>query len=676
VTATEHRVVEGPDVVSSAATQEDETAATLIPGRRSAARALVLAGVAYLALSVGLWWHVWTGHPTTTTTCGCGDSSLFQWFLAWPAYAISHGLNPLYSTALFHPQGVNLLSNTAVVGFGVVLAPVTWLAGPVATFNVTQTLAPALSAFTMFLFLRRWVSWTPAAFFGGLLFGFSPFVLIGLTDGHLMLTMAAMFPVMLLILDDLLARQRWHPVVSGAALAVAVAVQFFFGTELLLMVGLMAALGIAAIVVYLAIARRDVLVRRWRHAALGLAVAAGVAGVLLAYPVWFALAGPGHLAGPIWGPRSIVSYGGTNAHDYVLPGTPSTSYVSTAHRLGGYQAPTLSGQYIGIGLLAVLIIGLVIWRRDLRLWLFAGLGAVSVPLSMGLSVHGTWTLWSVFVHLPLMENVIPSRFLLVTFLCAAVMLGLILDHVWVSVGAVAVRRRRSSRGTAQTGPRRTAVVASGVGVAVALLALVPIAGYYADGVPFTTQPVVLPTWYRTVAPHLTRRSVLLAYPPPFALLQSTLTWQAVSGMSFSQASGGGPGALPIRSGGAREGQVYLGNLSISGGHPIVRPAGVQATRKALDIWGVTTVVIPDPDGLPLYEQVRALRSSVVLVTAATGRTPVRQAGAWVWSVPAGSRPSTATAVQLAVCNAGPEHDTVASIRQSAACVLALPNAAS
>src|SRR5579872_7020103 len=66
-------------------------------------RGLLVAAAGYLGLSVFIWWHVWSSHPTSTTTCGCGDSSLFTWFLAWPAYAISHGTNPLYSTALFHP---------------------------------------------------------------------------------------------------------------------------------------------------------------------------------------------------------------------------------------------------------------------------------------------------------------------------------------------------------------------------------------------------------------------------------------------------------------------------------------------------------------------------------------------------------------------------------------------
>ncbi len=63
-----------------------------------------------------------------------------------------------------------------------------------ATLNVALTLSPALSALAMFVLLRRWVSWMLAAFIGGLLYGFSPFILIALTDAHLMLAMAPIPP--------------------------------------------------------------------------------------------------------------------------------------------------------------------------------------------------------------------------------------------------------------------------------------------------------------------------------------------------------------------------------------------------------------------------------------------------------------------------------------------------
>ncbi len=529
---------------------------------RPVVRTMVLAGGAYLVLSLGLWWHVWTGHPADTTTCGCGDSSLFQWFLAWPAYAISHGLDPWYSRAVFYPHGINLLSNTAVVGVGIVLAPVTWLFGPIATFNAALGLAPVLSALAMFVLLRRWVAWSPAAFFGGLLYGFSPFILIGLTDGHLMLSMAPMPPLLVLCLDELVARQRRSPVVGGVLLGLVVAVQFFIGTEVLILVAIGVAIGVVLLLLYGAL-HRDVLARHVRHTVTGLAWAAATAAVLLAYPTWFALAGPAHLSGPIWG-DTPTSYGGTNFHDYFLPGQPSVRALSIARVLGGYQALTLSGQYLGLGLVVVLGAGLILWRKDLRLWLFAIVGVTSVPLSMGLSPHETWTLWSVFVHLPLMDDVIPSRFLIVTYLCAAIMLGLIVDHAragvsrWLDGRGGAVGGRPSRPGTKW---RRAGSFAA---LGVALVAVLPVFAYDADGLPFTTQKVVLPTWFSTVAPNLDSRQVVLTFPAPFAFGQSALTWQAVDDMSFSQVGGSGPGSILSRAGEEEAGQRYIGDISIGG----------------------------------------------------------------------------------------------------------------
>jgi hypothetical protein len=612
----------------------------------------VSAGI-YLVLAVLLWWHVWTGHPTTATTCGCGDSSLFTWFIDWPAYALRHGLNPLYSTALFHPGGVNLLSNTAVVGVGVVLAPVTWLFGPVASLNVALTLSPVLSALAMVVLLRRWVSWAPAAFVGGLLYGFCPFILVSLTDAHLMLGMAPVPPLIVACLDELLVRQRRRAWVTGLALGLLVTVQFFIGTEVLVLTAISAGVGTLLVVLY-GLAHLDVFRRHAHQAAVAVGTAVLTAGVLLAYPAWFALDGPAHLSGNIWGPHSYLSYGGTEPRYLLLPSAPSALATSLGHQFGGYQAPTLSPQYLGLGLVAVLAVGLVAWRRDLRLWLFAAVGVTAVLLSSGLQFH-SWTLWRLFVHWPQMDNIIPSRFLLIIYLAAAVMLGLIVDHTYATVGD-----RLHLRGPTSWWP-------AAVGLVVAAIALVPIGWYWAGGVPLTIQPVEVPTWFRTVAPHLHGHQVVLAFPAPFDLYQSAMTWQAVDGMSFAMVGGGGPDALTERAGSEAAGQVAIGLLSV-GGAQAITTRDVTEVRRALDGWGVTTVVLPDPAGLPRYEQLPRVRTTVVLMTAVVGRAPVLQDGAWLWTGVDRAGPSVATAA-VGDCGQGPEDGTVASIDQSVACVL-------
>jgi hypothetical protein len=635
-------------------------------------RSLLAGAIAYLALSVGVWWNIWSTHPTSTTTCGCGDTSLFTWFLEWPAFAISHGLNPLYSTYMFHPTGVNLLSNTAEVGVGVLLAPVTWLFGPVATLNVALTLSPFLSALAAYVLARRFVSWAPAAFAAGLLYGFSPFVLTSLSDAHLMLGLAPVPPLIVLCLDEMVVRQRWRPVAVGLALGLLATVQFFIGTEVLVIAASMAAVGLVLVLAAGLTAWRTLRARL--PYVLRCAVWTVVTSVvLLAYPAWFALAGPAHLSGSIWGNGGILNLGGSVTRNFLHAAAPDPKVTALAHQFGGYQGPELSSQFVGWGVLAVLVIGLVVWHRDRRLWLFGLVGVVALLLSIGLRLD-EWTAWRLVDHLPQAYNIIPFRFVLIVYLCAAVMLAIVTDHVYVLVrgpgdpgdGAAPLRA---------PGARARGVTAVVVAVAVSAVALVPIASYLSTSLPLTTEPVVLPAWFRTVAPHLSGSPVLLVFPPPFAYRQSSLTWQAVNRMSYAMAGGAGPGSIAQRAGAERAGEVYLGMIGFSLSATPVYPPDVASVRSAVDGWGVTTIVLPDPAGLPSYARVYPVRSIAVLMTAVMGGPPTYSAGAWVWSgVDHAGPPLVRTAGQLAACIRGDPQGPAASIDASIGCVMAPPGA--
>jgi hypothetical protein len=634
-------------------------------------RTLALAGGAYLLLSVVVWWNVWSGHPTSTTTCGCGDSSLFTWFLAWPAYAISHGLNPLYSTAMFHPTGVNLLANTAELGVGVVLAPVTWLFGPVATFNVALTLSPALSALAMFVLLRRWLTWVPAAFVGGLLYGFSPFVLVSLTDGHLMLGLGVIPPLAVACLDEIFMRQRRKPVVTGVMLGLLVAVQFFIGTEILTITVLSAGIGIALVGIYLALHRRFT---RARAVYIGVALLATAitSGVVLGYPAWFALAGPAHFSGSIW-PASILGRGGTTFKNYMLPADSSTAIVNYLHRIGGYQGPALSNQYFGIGLVAVLVGGLIVWCRDRRLWLFAAIGLISAFLSLGLE-NTFWVPWRLLVQLPLIQNIIPVRFVVVTYFAAAVMLGVIVDHTYLGTDKWSKRMQIRSWRAVLGRPRRW--LAIGAGLLIATIALAPVADYLAQTTPMTTQPVVLPTWFRNVAPHLNGHQVLLVFPVPLTTSvplpdQSAMTWQAVDGMHYTMVGGGGPAARSTPVGVEMNGQRVVASLADSQYDAAITPSEIRAIRQALDRWGVTMVVIPAQSDLPAYDQVGPVSSIAMVMTAAIGARPVHRDSAWVWAAVHRDAPATIPNRQrLAACAKGVASRGVGAVAAAADCVLA------
>ena len=633
------------------------------PVRPHRLRTLLVAAGAYLVVSVAVWWNVWSTHPTSVTTCGCGDTSLFTWFLEWPAYAIAHGLNPLYSQAMFHPGGVNLLSNTSEVGIGVVLAPVTWIWGPVATLNVALTLSPVLSALAMFVLLRRWVAWSPAAFVGGLLYGFSPVIIVNLIDAHLMVGFAAIPPLVVLCLDELLVRQRRRPVRTGVGLGLLLVAQFFVGTELLLIMLIVGVVAVGMVVVYAAVGHPDELRRRARHAAVGVGAAAVTTAVLLAYPLWFVLRGPAHLVGLVW-PDLVPGLFGIGFNNLVrLDNTASETMQS--HRFGGYQGIALhQTDYLGFGLLAVLLAGLVIWRRDRRLWLFTATGLVSYALTLTVAhnVNPFWVPWQVLRWTPLIQNILPDRFMSTTLVCVAILFGIIVDRsrtaavgppgdVAVEVpagGATAHRARRAHRSAGAPGWRR--VLGWIVPVVVVVVALVPMADFYRGSLPLTVRPVVLPEWFRTVAPHLGPGQVVLSYPSPYGGFQASLTWQAVDRMSYDSAEGGGPGGEQDRLGEERPGAAAWGEAT-SGTDPwtTFTPATAAAVRDAVRGWGVTRVVVPDQPGLPPYEVGLHTSYAVGLMTAALGQAPRYEAGAWVWDPATSTGPATITPEAFRSC---------------------------
>ena len=258
----------------------------------------------------------------------------------------------------------------------------------------------------------------------------------------------------------------------------------------------------------------------------------------------------------------------------------------------------------------------------------------------------------------------------------AVSFGIIIDH-----SRTAVLGRRADGQTCpgrRTARRGGAWGAALVGTAVAAVALVPPAVYLSASLPFTTQPVVLPTWFtHGRAPRLPGRQVLLILPAPFAVTQTSMTWQAVDGMHFSMAGQGGPAGVATRAGAERAGQSAITNATFffSPTQTITGPDAVAA-RKALHGWGVTMVVVPDQPGLPAYERIRSVTDAAALMTAATGTLPVRQADAWVWTGVDHARrwapPSTA---DISRCLAGLGYDGDAAVHAATSCVLAAGSAA-
>jgi hypothetical protein len=614
-------------------------------GRTAGWREYAAAGPVYLALSLVLWWRVWTTHPSSVMTCGCVDAGREAWYFEWTAYALAHGHNPWYSQWVLVPKGVNVLADTSVPLLSFVMTPVTLIFGPIASMNTVSLLTPVLAALAMFWLLRRWVRWTPAAFVGGLAYGFSSFIVVQLAFGWLNIGFVALVPLMVGCLDELLIGQRRRPPVVGAALGLLVALQFFVGVEILLLSVIVSVIGIALLAAYAAKHDPADLRRRLAPAARGLGAAVVVAGVLLVGPVLFFLYGPAHLGTVVWAGSVPGNLGNAPANFWsnVTTWGPinAKALADEMHAIGGYQGPPLpSGAFLGWGLLAVLVGGMVVWRRDRRLWFWGSLGVIIALLSLR-AVAGEWGPWALIDHLPLLPNVWQSRLSAFVDLCAAAMLAIVVDHTWAAV-------RRAGTAGSDAASKVGATVAA---IAVAAVALVPVWSGMAPNVPVTVQTVALPQWFARVAPHLPPDQVLLTYPTAAYNSQTPIVWQAVDRMSFRLEGGGGPGATAARAGVERAGFEVLNAASVKlKPAPAITPGHLEAVRRAVRAWGVTMVVVPDQGELPVYLQGRSDAYAVAFFTAVLGAAPRHVHHAWVWDrVGADPGPAPVTGTGFAAC---------------------------
>jgi hypothetical protein len=593
--------------------------------------------------AVILWWHVWDAHPASTVSCPCWDAGQQIWFLSWPAYALEHGLLPFFTSSLWTPAGVNLLNNTSAPLAGTVLAPITWLFGPIVSNNLALTLAPGLSAWSCWLACRRFVGWTPAAVLGGLLFGYSPFVVTSVAVGHLSIALLVVPPLTLVVVHELLVRQRPRAWVVGLLLGALVCAQFMISVEVLALMGIAVAVGVVATAVLSWPQVRDA----FPYVVRALAVAAGVAVVVLAWPSWYLLAGPRHISGvPFQGVQGVAN--GRLFHLWSA-GASSVAVPIPGAASGVVVGPT--GDFVGFGVVLVALVSLVVARRRKVAWVMVIVALACIILSWGPTlwitsthaVSGPWLPWKALAKLPIFRNILPVRFAIFTDLAVAVLIAVGIDtaRTWPVWGrldrSVGLARRRGRHDRSPTAAEGSAppvgVVFTVLSCLVAALVLVPQWVNYQ--VPIATQPVVLPTWFATAGRTVRPGSTVLTYPFPMSstVVSQPMVWQAVDGMRFRLAGGyakvPGPDGRPLTTGAPDSAVRLLFDLTTGA---TARPgsAQLQSLRSALRGWNVSWIVVthsgPEPE------------QAAAVFTAATGRLPTVTHDAWVWNL-AADRPT-------------------------------------
>src|SRR5438270_1879027 len=394
-----------------------------LPGWLRRHRSGLLTGGIYLVLALWVYARLWVS-PGRRLVGDGQDHQLFIWMLGHAARSVAHLQNPLFTTRLNAPTGVNLLANTSVLGLGIPLAPVTLLFGAQVRFALLGLLSLAGTAGGWYYVLsRRLVSSKVSAAVAGGMCGFAP-GLIAHSPGHLHII--AQFLVPFIVLYVLRLAEPGRAVRHGLILGLLVTYQVFISEEVLLLT----ALACGCVVALYALLR-------WRQVRpavgtflVGLAVAAGVAGVLLAYPLWFQFLGPQHVRGLPFDPHLFV----TDVVAY--PKFPGQSLAGDPQ--GAVRLASNAGEenaFFGWPLLVVAV-AVVVWlRREVMVRVLAVTGLVFAALSLGNHVvvgarqTGIPGPFRLLARLPVLDMALPTRFSLILAPILAALLALAGDRL-------------------------------------------------------------------------------------------------------------------------------------------------------------------------------------------------------------------------------------------------------
>jgi hypothetical protein len=531
---------------------------------------LVLAGLYYLlaALAVTLW--LWRDPASRIVAGNPNDADQMAWFFRYDATAVAHfHLPALVTSAMNAPRGMNVMWNTFMLLPGVVLAPVTLIAGPQTSMTIVMTAGFAGSALAMFAVLRRWDIRVPAAAIGGLVYGFSPAMMhsaLGHYDLQFMVFPPLIVDVALRLITGRVSARR-----SGIWLGLLVTAQLFVNEELLFDTALAGALLLLVLLLRrhpLAGLPRSLLAARVKTVATGLGIGCAITLVIAGYPLWVQFFGPL----PQHGSPFTTDFFKNDISGLVVPSLlmliHTTGTAATAANYQG-QLPEYLG-YLGWPLLIVLVVASVrFWRRPVIralavTWLVTEVLSLGGTLLISGHEHGGIKLpWYWLQGLPLLDSVLPDRFSLIADGAAAALLAFAADAAVPLFAMLALRRfPRLAAG------RQPAAVVLG-GAALVVLPLVP------GPLPVTRVTPLPPGWTTVFADlRLPASANVLVVPIPMSTFTEPLRWQADSGE---------PGSLI---GGYFMGPAWNGHVFIDGdGTP---PAGLYLEQ----LWKASAAALP------------------------------------------------------------------------------------
>ena len=391
----------------------------------------------YLAAGVAVSW------PRATYLAGklpaTRDAGSYVWDFWWVAHQLTHLGNPWATRAIAAPVGAQLGLHALMPLPGVLLAPVTLIFGPSASYNLLSIALPGLLCYATYRVARLWLRSQSGAIAAGAFFGLSS-MLVWRSWYHLNLALGELFiPIALEAAVRLTRRPGWRQaVILGVVLGAAVLTD----QEMAILVVIVAVL---ALIPWLARASsRAGIVTRLRATGLATAVA-----LLLASPQLAAIIQQARANGITAPPGSLqASYRGYSGS---LPGmfapSPRISYFGLGHLGFIFHGPLGDGiPTFGLLLSLLAVAGAAAqWRRPGgRLLAFCWIACAALALGPVLRVGphllipvpqrvGNWRVSGVlpftwFAKLPGLSGFRePDRMMMLGILPAALLAGAAVD---------------------------------------------------------------------------------------------------------------------------------------------------------------------------------------------------------------------------------------------------------
>jgi hypothetical protein len=382
----------------------------------------LLAFAAYLAVFITVYARPLISHLTAPNLRQYWtDPNFYIWAMQWWPWAVSHGVNPLFSGQIGAPHGYGLAWASTVPSVDLLMWPVTAAFGVLVAYNIVLLLVPPVSAWACFLVTRRLTGRFWPSLLAGAVYGLCPYELVHNWQGQPNLTVIALFPLMVyLVLRwwDGTLKKTWFVL----CLALAMAVEFYTFNEAFFD---MTAVLAGGLVIGLAVAGRAA----WRKAArlAGLTAVAYAGAVAAAAPYLI---------------YSLRHYSKTLARQQpefslhlarlILPWWDKVFGLKALVNYSAGIGRSGIDDYVGIPLILVLI-GLAVfaWRSRVSRLLVIGFAfVIALAAGPGLVVGNKSLValpWGGMWSLPIARSAEPSRFIVFAVLVLAIALA-----VWLT----------------------------------------------------------------------------------------------------------------------------------------------------------------------------------------------------------------------------------------------------